>query len=84
MVEEEKKTGPTPTVNVGVPPVPTQSRKKDSIVKQLGYLKAQTFVCSNPEYGKESVKDVPFTTISDLITALLTELTSTYVTGQSI
>lgn len=43
-------------------------------MKTLGYLKAQAFVCSNPEIAKENVKDVPFTTVANLVSALLSEL----------
>ena len=52
-------------------------------MKTLGYHKAQTFVCYNPELAKETVKDVPFTSLANLVSALLSELTKTYVTGLS-
>ena len=74
MVEEEKKTEEVAKKVV---------KKQDSIVKQLGYMKAQAFVCSNPEFAKENVKDVPFTTVANLVSALLTELSSNYVTGKN-
>ena len=53
-------------------------------MKTLGYLKAQTFVSKNPEYSSQTVKDVSFTTVADLITALLTELMQNYVVGNKM
>ena len=53
-------------------------------MKTLGYLKAQTFVSKNPEYSRDTVKDVSFTTVADLITALLTELMQNYVVGNKM
>jgi len=70
MVEEETKV----LIEEVPPVVATTYRKQDSIVKTLGYLKAQAFVCSNPEIAKENVKDVPFTTVANLVSALLSEL----------
>ena len=47
---------------------------RDSIVKDLGLLKALTFMGSNESISDDQVKDVPFISVANLVSALLTEL----------
>ena len=46
-------------------------------------MKAQSYVnvSGNLEVNREAVKDVPFTTVANLVTAMLMELKRTYVTA---
>lgn len=50
-------------------------------------MKAQTFISANDSdegVTKESLRDVSFTTVANIITALFMEVKKTYITGHAL
>jgi len=49
----------------------------------MGLVKAFTFIGKESTFSKEEIDQIPFTTMGNLVTAILTELRKNYVVGDS-
>jgi len=49
----------------------------------MGLVKAFTFIKKQTTFTKEEIDQIPFTTMGNLVTAILTELRKGYVHGES-